>query len=142
MWLRGEIKEQQNKMTVLLTALITADHMVENSKYGERQSNIILHISVCILSSSPMRAGLHLIKSFNLDHLDSAALFTTLHLGNATTCAAVPPLKPSDNLVSEKAKRRVRKRTYLVHSILLCHQQWRGKSYSVQSGTVRFGFCF
>ncbi|XP_020494740.2 VPS10 domain-containing receptor SorCS1 isoform X2 [Labrus bergylta] len=41
-----------------------------------------------------MRAGLRLIKSFNLDHLDSAALFTTLHLGNATTCAAVPPLPP------------------------------------------------
>lgn len=40
-------------MTVLLTAFIIADHMVENNKYGERQSNIILHLSVWILSSSP-----------------------------------------------------------------------------------------
>lgn len=51
--------------------------------------NIILHLSVWILSSSPLCAGLHLIKSFNLEHSGSAALFTTLHLGNATTCAAV-----------------------------------------------------
>lgn len=129
-------------MTVLLTALITADHMVENNKYGEIQSSIILHLSVWILSSSPMRAGLHLIKSLKLDHLDSAALFTTLHLGNATTCAAVPLPPPSGYLVPEKAERGVRKKTSLIHRILLCHQQWRGNSYFVQSGTVRFGFCF
>ena len=89
-------------MTVLLTALIIAEHMVENNKYGERQSNIILHLSVCVLSSSPMRAGLHLIKSFNLDHLDSAALFTTLHLGNATTCAAVPLLLTAERQLNPR----------------------------------------
>lgn len=34
-----------------------------------RKSQHSLYLSVWILSSSPMRAGLHLIKSFNLDHL-------------------------------------------------------------------------
>lgn len=92
-------------MTVVLTALIIAEHMVGNNKYGERQPNIILHLSVRVLSSSPMRAGLHLIKSFNLDHLDSAALFTTLHLGNATTCAALPLPPPSGSSVPEKGQR-------------------------------------
>ncbi|XP_054865805.1 VPS10 domain-containing receptor SorCS1 isoform X3 [Amphiprion ocellaris] len=32
------MKEQQNKTTALVTALITGDHIVENKKYGERQS--------------------------------------------------------------------------------------------------------
>lgn len=49
-------------------------------------------------------AGLHLIKSFNLDHSDRAALFTTLHLGNATTCAAVPLPTTSGHLDSEQTK--------------------------------------
>lgn len=89
MWLWGEIKEQQNKMTVSLTALIIVCHMVANNKYGERQWQHYPSISQSgSLSSSPMRARLHLIKSFNLDHLSSAALFTTLHLGNATTCSS------------------------------------------------------
>ncbi|XP_034444326.1 VPS10 domain-containing receptor SorCS1 isoform X4 [Hippoglossus hippoglossus] len=35
-----------------------------------------------MLSSSPMRAGLHLIKSFNLDHLGSAALFYNTAFGH------------------------------------------------------------
>lgn len=63
-------------MTVLLTALIIADHMVGNNKYGERQSQHYppsLSLDPQLLPS--VRAGLHLIKSFNLDHLDSAALF-------------------------------------------------------------------
>lgn len=85
-------------MTVLLTALIIADHMVENNKYGERQRQHYPSISLSGSSAPPpfLRAGLHLIKPFNLDHLGLSALFfTTLHLGNATTCAAVPSASSS-----------------------------------------------
>lgn len=129
-------------MTVLLAALIIADHMVENNKYGERQSNIILHRSVWILSSSPMRAGLDLIKSFNLDHLGSAALFTTLHLGNATTCAALHLQQPSGISHPEKAARGVGGKDFQHPQHPSLSQKWRGRSYFAQSGMVRFGFCF
>lgn len=37
--------------------------------------------------------------------------------------------------------RKGKGKTSRIHSILLCRQQWRGRSCFVQSGTVRFGFC-
>lgn len=111
--------------------------MVKNNTHEKTAQHDILRLSVWILGSSPVCAGLHLIKSFNLDHLNWAALFTRLHLGNATTCAAVLLPTSSCSRVPDKATGK----TSCILSILLCRQQWRGRSYFVQSGTVRFGFC-
>uniref|UniRef100_A0A8D3DD34 VPS10 domain-containing receptor SorCS2 n=1 Tax=Scophthalmus maximus TaxID=52904 RepID=A0A8D3DD34_SCOMX len=89
----------------------------------ERDSrNIILHPSVWTPSSSPLaRAGLRLIRSFNLDHLGSAALFTTLHLGNATTCAAVP-LLPDAATINTPERQRERRRYIQKKKKTSCHQ--------------------
>lgn len=82
---------------------------VENNQRGKRQPNIISSISQSGSSAPPpcVCAGLHLIKSFNLDHSDRAALFTTLHLGNATTCAAVPLPATCGHLDTEQTKSRL-----------------------------------
>lgn len=143
MWLWGEIKEQQNKMTVSLTALIIGCHMLANNKYGERQSQHYPSISQSgSLSSSPMRARLHLIKSFNLDHLGSAALFTTLHLGNATTCSSSSS-RAEHQFTPLKSREDSRGGKDIQHPRHPAHRpRWTGRSYFAQSGTARFGFCF
>lgn len=103
-------------MTISQTTLIISEHMVvENNKYGKRQLQNdppSLRLDPRLLPSA--RAELHLITSFNLDHFDSASLFTTLHLGTATTCAAVAfPTAEQQG----RAKSRGGIRTSCIHSI-------------------------
>lgn len=120
---RGEIKEQQNKMTVLVTALIIAAHMVENNKYGERQRQHYppsLSLDPQLL---PLACGASFDQILQLGPLRLSALFTTLHLGNATTCAAVPSSTAERQFTPRRGREKSEgKRTSCIHSILLCRQ--------------------
>lgn len=67
------ISGRRNKRAkcALLTDLIGLKHVAKNNKYEKKTvQHDLLRLSVWILGSSPVCAGLHLIKFFNLDHLN------------------------------------------------------------------------
>jgi len=122
-----------------LTALIKVEHMVENNKYGQRQSKHCPPSPSLDAQLLPRACGISFHQILQLGPLTLSRTFYYTAFGQrhnlqqflSHSQTQVPPVKEEGRLGA---------RTSGIHSILLSSQRWRERSHFAQSGTVRFVF--